>query len=136
MTTSHRMRVDRASHSWASYLSPAISKKVTALKQVTSSRCPMFDPPQGDPINRSNKGGEMQYPIDEYKTQAATAFTNLLKTFKTWGNGWQLGNVFDTMTDYVVRFPKAERTPGEVVAAAHERWGIFKDRCHHARRQT
>jgi len=65
----------------------------------------------------------MQYPIDEYKTQAATAFTNLLKTFKTWGNGWQVGNVFDTLTDYVVRFPKAERTSGEVVAAAHERWG-------------
>lgn len=65
----------------------------------------------------------MQYPIDKYKTQAATVFSNLLKTFKGWNNGWQVGNVFDTLTDYVLRFPKAEPTPGAVVQAAHERWG-------------
>jgi len=64
----------------------------------------------------------MIYPIEQYEKQAATAFSNLLKTFKGWGNGWQVGNVFDTLTDYVRRYPKAEPTPGAVVAAARERW--------------
>lgn len=64
----------------------------------------------------------MNYPIDKYKSQAATAFSDLLQTFKGWGNGWQVGNVFDTLTDYVVRFPDAEPSRGAVVEAALERW--------------
>ena len=64
----------------------------------------------------------MIYPIEQYEKQAATAFSNLLKIFKGWGNGWQVGNVFDTLTDYVRYYPKAEPTPGAVVTAARERW--------------
>ena len=50
-------------------------------------------------------------------------FLCLLETFKSWGNGWQVGNVFDTLTDFVFYFPDAEPTPGAVVQAAYERWG-------------
>ena len=62
----------------------------------------------------------MKYPIDKYKSQAETVFATLLKTFKGWNNAWQVGNVFDTLTDYVARFPGP--TPGAVVQAARERW--------------
>ena len=62
----------------------------------------------------------MKYPIDKYKSQAETTFNTLLELFKHGTNGWQVGNVFDTLTDYVVRFP--EPSPGAVVEAAHERW--------------
>jgi len=65
----------------------------------------------------------MKYPIDRYKTQASKTFSSLFTTFKSWTNAWQIGNVFDTLTDYVVRFPAAEASPGEVAAAALDRWG-------------
>src|SRR5215207_2307039 len=65
----------------------------------------------------------MQYPIDKYMSQASTTFSDLLVTFKGATNGWQVGNVFDTLTDYVLRFPDAEPSRGAVVEAALERWG-------------
>jgi hypothetical protein len=64
----------------------------------------------------------MNYPIDKYKSEASTTFSSLLKTFKGWTNMWQIGNVFDTLTDYVVRFPDAEPSPGAVAKAALDRW--------------
>lgn len=64
----------------------------------------------------------MQYPIDKYKSQAETMFLSLFGTFKLWGNGWQVGNAFDTLTDYVFYFPDVETNQGEVVEAALERW--------------
>jgi hypothetical protein len=45
------------------------------------------------------------------------------RTFKTYSeNGWRVGNVFDTMTDYLFRFPDAERSPGYVANWALSRW--------------
>lgn len=65
----------------------------------------------------------MPYPIDNYKDKAAKTFPNLVKTFSTWGNSWQIGNVFDTLTDYLLRFPDAEQTiPGTVAEMALGRW--------------
>lgn len=65
----------------------------------------------------------MKYPIDKYMSLAATTFSDLFQIFKLATNGWQVGNVFDTLTDYVVRFPDAEPSRGAVVEAALERWG-------------
>ena len=65
----------------------------------------------------------MQYPIDNYKSQAETMFLSLFGTFKCWTNGWQVGNVFDTLTDYLFYFPEVETVPGEVVEAALGRRG-------------
>jgi hypothetical protein len=64
----------------------------------------------------------MDYPIEAYKAQAAAAFSRLLTTFETWTNGWQVGNAFDTMTDYVLRYPDSEPSPNAVVKAALDRW--------------
>ncbi len=65
----------------------------------------------------------MPYPIDNYKDKAAKTFPNLVKTFSTWGNSWQIGNVFDTLTDYLLRFPDAEKTiPTTVAETALGRW--------------
>ena len=65
----------------------------------------------------------MNYLIDTYITQAKKTFSILLPIFETATNGWQVGNVFDTLTDCVVRFPDVEPKPGATVAAALERWG-------------
>jgi hypothetical protein len=66
----------------------------------------------------------MQYPIDKYKTEARKTFQTspLIENFSKWTNSWQIGNVFDTLTDYLVRFPDAEKTPGTVVRIALDRW--------------
>jgi hypothetical protein len=66
----------------------------------------------------------MQYPIDKYKDQAKKTFQTspLINNFSTWTNSWQIGNVFDTLTDYLVRFPEAERSPGMVANLALDRW--------------
>ncbi len=71
----------------------------------------------------------MQYPIDTYITQAKKAFSTLFPIFEKPANGWQLGNVFDTLTDFVVRFPEAEPTQGAVVDAAYEQWGKIGGMC-------
>jgi hypothetical protein len=66
----------------------------------------------------------MQYPIDKYKAQAKQTFqaSPLIENFSTWTNSWQIGNVFDTLTDYLVRFPDAEKTPGAIARIALDRW--------------
>ena len=65
----------------------------------------------------------MAYPIDKYKAKAQETFPRLCKTFSTWTNSWQIGNVFDTLTDYVLRFPDAEKTiPSTVARMALDRW--------------
>jgi hypothetical protein len=65
----------------------------------------------------------MTYPIDKYKTQAAKTFPALVTTFSTWTNWWQIGNVFDTLTDYLLRYPDAEKTiTGRVVEIALDRY--------------
>lgn len=61
----------------------------------------------------------MNDQIDKYEQQAATIFSKLLTIFEGWGNGWQVGNVFDTLTDYVLRYPDAK---GAVVDIASKRW--------------
>lgn len=71
----------------------------------------------------------MQYPIDKYISQAKTTFSTLLQIFKKPANAWQLGNVFDTLTDFVVRFPDAEPTQGAVVAAAWQQLQNLKGMC-------
>ena len=65
----------------------------------------------------------MDYSIADYEKQAAEIFPKLLKYFKEWGNGWQVGNVFDTLTDYIFRYPEQQSDIGEVVRAAEEQWG-------------
>jgi hypothetical protein len=66
----------------------------------------------------------MQYPIDKYKAQAKKTFQTspLIENFSTWTNSWQIGNVFDTLTDYLVRFPDAEKAPGAIAKIALDRW--------------
>jgi hypothetical protein len=54
------------------------------------------------------------------------AFTCLLPMFASGTNGWQVGNVFDTLTEFVVRYPEAEPTPNAVVEAALDRWGAVQ----------
>jgi hypothetical protein len=71
----------------------------------------------------------MAYPIAEYRSQASQAFPRLLPIFETCTNGWQVGNVFDTLTDYVLRFPDAEPSKGAVVEAASERWKAVEGMC-------
>lgn len=65
----------------------------------------------------------MPYPIDKYEAQAAKTFPVLVEKFAKWDNWWQIGNVFDTLTDYLVRFPDAARTiPGSVAEIAFDRF--------------
>jgi len=65
----------------------------------------------------------MKYPIDTYVAKAKENFDTLFETFKTYSkNGWRVGNVFDTMTDYLFRFPDAEKSPGYVANWALSRW--------------
>lgn len=71
----------------------------------------------------------MEYPIDKYLEQAKTTFSTLLPIFKQPANAWQIGNVFDTLTDFVVRYPEVQSSPGEVVDAAFEQWGKVKGMC-------
>jgi hypothetical protein len=64
-----------------------------------------------------------EIPIDTYVAKAKENFDTLFETFKTYSeNGWRVGNVFDTMTDYLFRFPDAERSPGYVANWALSRW--------------
>ena len=65
----------------------------------------------------------MKYPIDAYKAKAGENFDRLFEAFKTYSdNGWRVGNAFDTMTDYLFRFPDAEKSPGYVANWALSRW--------------
>jgi len=66
----------------------------------------------------------MKYPIDKYKSQAATTFTRLFQTYKgtTYSNSWQTGNVFDTLTDYLIRYPNADPGSDAVLEATLDRW--------------
>src|SRR5689334_18294 len=59
--------------------------------------------------------------IKNYEEQAAEIFPKLMANFKKGTNGWQVGNVFDTLTDYILRYPQPDI--GEVVEAAHQQWG-------------
>jgi hypothetical protein len=71
----------------------------------------------------------MNYPIDKYISQAKTTFSTLVPIFQEPANGWQLGNVFDTLTDFVFRFPDAEPSKGAVVDAAFQQWGKIGGMC-------
>ncbi len=65
----------------------------------------------------------MKYPIDKYVAKARENFDTLFEAFKTYSaNGWRVGNVFDTMTDYLFRVPDAEKSPGYVANWALSRW--------------
>lgn len=64
----------------------------------------------------------MGYPIETYKAAAGNAFSRLLPLFSNWTNGWQVGNVFDTLTDYAMRYPDAEPSPNGLAKLALERW--------------
>jgi hypothetical protein len=73
----------------------------------------------------------MKYPIDgklittkEMEVKAREVFNGgLLDTFAKYKkNGWRVGNVFDTLTDYLLRFPDAEPSPGKVVELALSQW--------------
>jgi hypothetical protein len=71
----------------------------------------------------------MKYPIDTYVTKAKENFDSLVGTpenpgtFATYDkNGWRVGNVFDTLTDYLFRFPHAEPSPGYVANLALSQW--------------
>ena len=65
----------------------------------------------------------MKYPIDKYVAKARENFDTLFEIFKTYNaNGWRVGNVFDTMTDYLFRYPDAEKSPGYVANWALSRW--------------
>lgn len=66
----------------------------------------------------------MKYPIDKYKSQAAATFTRLVQTYSgtEYSNSWQTGNVFDTLTDYLFRYPAADPGPGAVLDATLDRW--------------
>ncbi|HJP89037.1 MAG TPA: hypothetical protein VJ850_08390 [Candidatus Limnocylindrales bacterium] len=64
----------------------------------------------------------MGYPIETYRAQAAIAFGKLLQMLPASGNGWQIGNVFDTLLDYVLRNPTSEPRPNALAEAALERW--------------
>jgi hypothetical protein len=63
----------------------------------------------------------MKYPIEKYITKLNDeVFGRLLGTFATYKkNGWRVGNVFDTLTDYLFSFP--EKSPG-VAQLALSRW--------------
>ena len=71
----------------------------------------------------------MQYPIDNYITLAKKAYSTLFPIFKNPANGWQLGNVFDTLTDFVLRYPDVQSSPSAVVDAAYEQWGKIGGMC-------
>jgi hypothetical protein len=75
------------------------------------------------------------YPIDKYKAQAKGTFRKLtneiatrkLTTPKTWTNVWQIGNVFDTLTDYLVRFPDSEKGTPKEGTVAQIAWDCWTD---------
>ena len=71
----------------------------------------------------------MEYPIEKYEEQATDTFGRLCKIFKDVykPNAWQIGNVFDTLTDYVFRY--SEPTPGGVVQTARDRWEELGTMC-------
>jgi hypothetical protein len=72
----------------------------------------------------------MKYPNDpkhittkEMGVKAGEVFKSLLVTFAKYKkNGWRVGNAFDALTDYLLRFPDAESSPGAVVELAMSRW--------------
>lgn len=73
----------------------------------------------------------MKYPIDskhittkEMEAKAREIFNGgFLNTFATYKkNGWRVGNVFDTLTDFLFCFPDAESTPGMVAGLAWSQW--------------
>jgi hypothetical protein len=73
----------------------------------------------------------MKYPTDgkhistkQMEAKAREVFNGgFLDTFAKYKkNGWRVGNVFDTLTDYLLRFPDAESSPGKVVELAWSQW--------------
>src|ERR1700736_6669247 len=66
----------------------------------------------------------MRYPIDAlYVPKARESFDRILTVFPIYDlNGWRVGNVFDTLTDYLLRYPQAERSPGTVAEMALSQW--------------
>jgi hypothetical protein len=71
----------------------------------------------------------MDYPVSKYISQAKTVYTNLVPIFKQPANAWQIGNVFDTLTDWVAYFPDANPAGTEVVQAARDQWDSFGSMC-------
>ena len=71
----------------------------------------------------------MDYPVDKYISEAKETFAKLLPIFEEPANAWQLGNVFDTLTDFVLRYPDAEPTKGAVVSAAWKQLLQLKGMC-------
>lgn len=64
----------------------------------------------------------MIYPILKYLAQMEEAFVTLYPFFKKAGNGWQVGNVFDTLLDYLVRYTAPGVSASEVVQAGLDQW--------------
>jgi hypothetical protein len=64
----------------------------------------------------------MPYPIEKYENRAKQIFFDLTDTFSKAKEAWRIGNVFDTLTDYLVRYPDAEKNPGTVAGIALKLW--------------
>jgi len=64
----------------------------------------------------------MIYPILKYMGQMEETVITLFPLFQEPGNGWQIGNVFDTLLEYVVRYPIPGVSANEVVQAGLDQW--------------
>jgi hypothetical protein len=64
----------------------------------------------------------MIYPILKYMGQMEQTVGTLFGLFQKPGNGWQIGNVFDTLLDYVVRYPIPGVSTETVVQAGLDQW--------------
>ncbi len=64
----------------------------------------------------------MIYPILKYLAEMEQAVIALFPLFKKPANGWQIGNVFDTLLEYVVRYPVPGVSTEEVVQAGLDQW--------------
>jgi hypothetical protein len=64
----------------------------------------------------------MIYPILKYMAQMEQTVITLFELFQKPGNGWQIGNVFDTLLEYVVRYPVPGVSTQEVVQAGLDQW--------------
>jgi len=64
----------------------------------------------------------MIYPILKYLAQMEQTFVTLYPLFKKPGNGWQIGNVFDTLLEYVVRYTAPGVSADELVRAGLQQW--------------
>ncbi|HYV12591.1 MAG TPA: hypothetical protein VE980_16950 [Pyrinomonadaceae bacterium] len=64
----------------------------------------------------------MIYPILKYLGEIEETFSTLFPLFQKAGNGWQVGNVFDTLLEYVVRYTAPNVSASEVVQTGLDQW--------------